>query len=187
MNFNVHSPHKLANAHAILSPSNYHWVNYTEEKLDRVFFDKMAARRGTELHAFAAEAIRLGIRLPDTDQTLNKYVNDAIGFKMTPEVALYYSEECFGTADAVGFRRNTLRIHDLKTGVTPASMKQLVVYAALFCLEYRFKPSEIKIELRIYQNDEIVIAEGDVDEIFHVMDRITVFSNRISILRMEAP
>lgn len=184
MNFTKHL--NLAGQHALLSPSDYHWVNYTEEKLDRVFFTRMAARRGTELHAFAHEAIRLGIRLPDDQKTLNNYINDAIGFRMDPEVTLFYSENCFGTADCIAFRRNTLRIHDLKTGVTPASMHQLEVYVALFCLEYRFKPFEIEIELRIYQNDEVQVYIPDPDDIFHIMDRIVTFDKRIKMLKMEA-
>ena len=184
MNFTKHL--NLAGQHALLSPSDYHWVNYTEEKLDRVFFTRMAARRGTELHAFAHEAIRLGVRLPDDTKTLNNYVNDAIGFRMDPEVMLFYSENCFGTADCIAFRRNMLRIHDLKTGVTPASIHQLEVYMALFCLEYRFKPFEIEAELRIYQNDDVQAYVPDPDDIFHIMDRIVTFDKRIKMLKMEA-
>lgn len=184
MNFNKHSA--IAGLHALLSPSDYHWINYTEDKLDRIFFTRMAARRGTELHELAHNLIRLGVRLPDDKKTLNSYVNDAIGFRMTPETALFYTENCFGTADSISFRRNMLRIHDLKTGTTPASIHQLEVYMALFCLEYRFKPFEIEAELRIYQNDEIQIYVPDPDDIFHIMDRIVTFDKRINVLRMEA-
>ena len=59
------------------------------------------------------------------------------------EQALYYSDNCFGTADAISFKKNFLRIHDLKTGVTPGSMKQLLIYASMFCLEYNFLPIQI--------------------------------------------
>lgn len=185
MNFNRHS--NLLGAHAFLSPSNSAWVNYEEDKLDRVFFANMAARRGTELHAFANEAIRLGIKLPESALTLNQYVNDAIGYKLTPEQVLFYSENCYGTADAIGFRNNTLRVHDLKTGVTEVSPRQLEVYAALFCLEYRFKPIEIKVELRIYQNDDVKAYEADPDDIFHIMDKIITFDKRIKFLKEEVP
>jgi hypothetical protein len=184
MNFNKHSA--IAGLHALLSPSDYHWINYTEDKLDRIFFTRMAARRGTDLHELAHNLIRLGVRLPDDKKTLNSYVNDAIGFRMTPETALFYTENCFGTADSICFRRNMLRIHDLKTGTTPASIHQLEVYMALFCLEYRFKPFEIEAELRIYQNDEVQIYVPDPDDIFHIMDRIVTFDKRINMLRMEA-
>lgn len=184
MLFNKHFD--LVGQHAFLSASKYHWINYDEEKIDRVYTASMAARRGTELHEFAHEAIRLGVRLPKNQRTLHLYVNDAIGFRMVPEQILYYSDNAFGTADTITFRRNKLRIHDLKTGITPCSEHQLEVYAALFCLEYRFKPHDIEIELRIYQSDEVKIYEGDPDVVAHIMDRITVFDKRIAALRMEA-
>lgn len=184
MIFAKHS--ELAGRHAFLSASKHHWTNYDEEKLDRVYLTALAAQRGTELHAFAHEAIRLGIKLPRTSNTLNLYVNDAIGYRMTSEQILFYSDNCFGTADAIAFRRNTLRIHDLKTGVTQTSERQLEVYAALFCLEYRFKPFDIQMEFRIYQNDEIRIYDGDPDIISHIMDKIITFDKRINDIRMEA-
>ena len=151
MNFNDHS--HLAGKYAFLSPSSYHWLNYDDHKLEARFISAMAARRGTELHLFAQEAIRLGIKLPKTPTTLNLYVNDAIGYRMRCEVPLFYSYNCFGHCDAISFRRNKLRISDLKNGITPASHKQLEVYAALFCLEYLVSPYDIEIELRIYQRD----------------------------------
>jgi hypothetical protein len=184
MNFNAHSP--LKGLHAFLSASDYHWINYDEDKLDRVFFTRMAAKRGTELHAFAHEAIRLGVKLPTSRKTLNLYVNDAIGYRMSTEQILFYSENCFGTADCIAFRRNKLRVHDLKTGVTEASVRQLEVYAALFCLEYKYRPFDIEIELRIYQNDEVRVYTPDPDDLFHIMDKIITFDKRINILRMEA-
>lgn len=183
MHFNPHS--NLVGRHAFLSPSNYHWINYEFDNLDLRFVASMAAQRGVELHAFAHEAIRLGIKLPKTRTTLNLYVNDAIGYRMTPEQPLFYSENCFGTADAISFRRNVLRIHDLKTGVTPAHVEQLEVYAALFCLEYKFRPSDIAIEMRIYQNDECVEYDQDNNAIFHIMDKIVTFDKRIDQLKEE--
>lgn len=186
MNLMRHSP-QLANAHAVLSPSNPAWVNYDDDKMSRVFFAQMAAKRGTELHALAKDLIRLGVKLPDTGQTLNMYVNDGIGHRMTPEQILYYSDNCFGTADACGFRNDTLRIHDLKTGVTEASFKQLEIYAALFCLEYRFKPTEIKMELRIYQNDDVKVLIPETDSIFHIIDKIVTLDKLIKALREEVP
>lgn len=184
MLFNKH--YELAGQHAFLSASRYHWINYDEDKLDRVFTAQMAARRGTDLHAFALEAIRLGVKLPKSARTLHLYVNDAIGYRMTPEQILYYSDNAFGTADTIAFRRGKLRVHDLKTGITPSSVHQLEVYAALFCLEYRVKPSEIEIELRIYQNDEVQVFEADPDVITHIMDKVISFDKRINALRLEA-
>jgi hypothetical protein len=113
------------------------------------------------------------------------YVNDAIGFKMKPEQVLYYSENCFGTADAIIFRNNLLRIHDLKTGVTKAHMEQLEIYAALFCLEYKKRPSDIDMELRIYQNNEIVIFNPTAEDIVPIMDKIITFDKIINKLKSE--
>lgn len=183
MDFRKHSD--LEGKHAFLSASNYHWINYTEEKLFNRYNTYSAAVRGTELHELAHRAIKLGVKLPRSPKTLNMYVNDAIGYRMKTEVVLYYSENCFGTADAISFRRNELRIHDLKTGFHTASIKQLVVYAALFCLEYNFRPGDIEVELRIYQNDDVMIELPDVDEIAHVMDKIVSFDKIVSRIRLE--
>jgi hypothetical protein len=184
MTFNNHS--EFAGKHAFLSASKYHWINYSLEKLDNTYRTALAAAKGTELHEFAFQAIKLGIKLPRSQKTLNMYVNDAIGFRMTPEQILFYSGNCFGTADAISFRNNFLRIHDLKTGVTPTSMKQLEVYTAMFCLEYGYKPYELDIELRIYQNDEVVEHVPEVDDIAHIMDKIITFDKQIEILKAEA-
>lgn len=181
MNFNDHS--ELLGKHAFLSPSNYHWVNYNDQKLEARFIAAMAARRGTELHAFAHEAIRLGIRLPKSPKTLNMYVNDAIGYKMEVEQPLYFSPNCFGHADTISFRRNVLRIHDLKTGIIVASHHQLEVYAALFCLEYIMSPYEIEIELRIYQSNTIKEFFSDPETIASLMDKIVMFDQRIEELK----
>lgn len=181
MRFNDHS--RLVGSHALLSPSNYHWVNYDDEKLDSVVLASFAARRGSDLHDLAQRMIRLAVKLPKTNQTLNMYVNDAIGYRMTPEQMLFYSHNCYGQADAIGFNRNKLRIHDLKTGVTKCKMTQCEVYAALFCLEYDVKPVDIEIELRIYQNDDVEIMAGDPLTITSIMDRVVVYDRRINELR----
>lgn len=183
MNFNRHS--NLEGRHAFLSPSNYHWVNYTDEKLASVFTNWQATQRGTRLHALAAECISLGVKLPKSRQTLNMYVNDAIGYKMTPEQILYFSDNCFGTADSISFRKNLLRIHDLKTGVTPVSMTQLEVYAALFCLEYDMKPGSMEMELRIYQSNEVLVHTPEADDILPIMDKIVSFDKQIQSLKED--
>ena len=170
MNFNKH--YSLEGKHAFLGASKYHWVNYDNDKLAESFLRQQATMKGTILHDFAAQCITLGQKLPKSQKTLNMYVNDAIGFKMQPEQVLYYSDNCFGTADAIIFRNNLLRIHDLKTGVTPAHMEQLEIYAALFCLEYNKKPGEIEMELRIYQNNEIVVHHPTADDILPIMDQL---------------
>lgn len=182
MNFNEHF--ELEGQHAFLSASKYHWINYDEEKLASAFTKFQATQRGTELHEFARNAIRLGIKLPNTKRTLNMYVNDAIGYKMITEQPLYYSDNCFGTADSISFRKNFLRIHDLKTGESPTSMQQLKIYEALFCLEYRTDPRSIESELRIYQSDEIVILIPEPEEILDIMDKIIMFDKQIEKMKI---
>lgn len=174
--------------HAFLSPSSYHWVNYDEEKLIRVFHERMTAKRGSELHAFAADAIRLRIRQIDNGQTLNSYINDAIGYRMTPEVTLVATDNCFGTADAVSFeeRDGLLRIHDLKNGVHEASMEQLRLYAAIFCIEYGYRPSDINIQLRIYQNDDVKIEEPTSHDIYWLISRIRTSDSILEECKKEA-
>lgn len=183
MNFNRHSD--LEGQHAFLGASKYHWINYDEEKLDFTYKRWLATAKGTALHDFAYQCIQLGIKLPNSQKTLNMYVNDAIGFKMTPEQTLFYSINCFGTADAIGFRKNVLRIHDYKSGETIASMHQLEVYAALFCLEYNIKPTNIEIYLRLYQSDDRIEVQPYPEDILIIMDKIIVFDKRIEKLKLE--
>lgn len=142
--------------------------------------------RGTKMHELAGDLIKFGVKLDDNGKTMNSYVNDAIGFRMKSEQPLFYSMNCFGTADAIGFRDDLLRIHDLKTGLGKTSMRQLEVYSAMFCLEYLVRPSDISIELRIYQSDEIFTKIPELDDIVHIMDRIVTFDKRIDNLRKEA-
>jgi hypothetical protein len=173
----------LIGKHAILSPSRVSWQNYDEEKLVAFFNSYMAKDLGTRLHAWAAETIALGRKQPRNKDTINMYINDAIGFKMETEKPLYYSDNFFGTADAISFRNNELRIHDLKTGVTPAHMEQLFAYAALFCLEYKYKPSQLKFETRLYQNNEVIVDNPDEYVISPLMEKIIAFDkllNRIN-------
>ena len=178
MNFNKHSD--LEGKHAYLGASKYHWIRYSEDKLRQMYVTSMAAQKGTELHELAASCIKLNQKLPKSNKTLNAFVNDAIGFKMIPEKILYYSENCFGTADAISFKNSLLRIHDLKTGVIPAHIEQLLIYTALFCLEYKTKPSDIDIELRIYQSDEILHHKPTVEDLIPIIDKIITFDKLIT-------
>lgn len=191
----------LEGLHAFLSPSQPHWLRYNDEKLVERYLKSQAVQRGTELHELASKLIKLNVPLPRTKNSLNMFVNDAIGFKMSSEQPLYYDGFCFGTADAIEYKRNILRIHDLKTGETEAHMDQLKVYAALFCLNYQalvraarkkgrsdidiaamydVKPSELhfdprqmnSIELRIYQFGEVNTEQADPEEIAAIMDII---------------
>lgn len=183
MNFFKH--YDLVGKHALLGASKYHWLNYDENRLVDFYRNQKAAERGTMMHDFAATCIRLGQKLPRSKKTLNMYVNDAIGYAMTPEQPLVYSENCFGTADAIMFRNNVLRIHDYKSGVTPAHMEQLRIYMALFCLEYNVDPYKIENELRIYQSDEIFGEHADPAEIKDIMRKIGEFDEIITRLKLE--
>lgn len=184
MNFNKHL--EIVDKHAFLSPSGYHWINYSDEKLSDVYKKHLAVEKGTRLHALAKDLIELGIKLPKSKRTLNLYVNDAIGYKMTPEQPLVYSANCFGTADTISFKKGLLRIHDLKTGVTPASMNQLEIYASLFCLEYKISPMDISMELRIYQNDQVLVHNPEIEKILYISNKIIDSDKIIEELKMEA-
>lgn len=184
MKFNDH--HQLSGCHAFLGASQWHWLNYDDNKLIERFNTCQAAQKGTELHDFAATCIKLGQRLPRSAKTLNLYVNDAIGYHMTPEQILYYSDNCFGTADAICFRNKFLRIHDLKTGETPAHMEQLEIYASLFCLEYNVDPNTIEMELRIYQLNEVSVLNPERTDILYIMDKIKRFDSKLKELQEGA-
>ena len=171
MNFEKHL--NLEGLHAPFSPSQPYWLRYDDEKALEVYTNRKAAELGSRLHAWAKETIDLRIKQPRSKKTLYAYVNDAIGFQMDTEVVLFYSKRFFGTADSISFRDGVLRIHDLKTGKTPANMEQLLIYAALFCLEYKVDPSKIDIELRIYQNDEVFPVSILREEVIHDEDQPT--------------
>lgn len=183
MKYNTHS--NLRGKHAFLSPSQYHWTNYTEEKLVKRFHTYRAAERGTQLHELAEKLIDLGIKMPANDTAFSQFVNDAIGYGMIPELILYYSDNSFGTADAVLFKDGLLRIHDLKTGVSKASIRQLEVYTALFCLEYEVDPETIEIELRIYQGSEVMIYEPNVELLIGIMETIVEFDDIVDELKAK--
>ena len=199
MVFDKHS--ELEDQHAFLSPSQYHWINYTEDKLVDRYLKTLAVQRGTELHEYAHKAIELNRMQPRNKDTVNMFINDAIGFKMTSEQPLFYDYVCFGTTDAISYKKNVLRIHDLKTGETEAHMEQLRIYAALFCLNYQKRVRELhkqglndieiaalfdvspkelhfdpelmnSIELRIYQYGEVRTEIADPKEILRLMDII---------------
>lgn len=155
----------LEGKHAFLGASKWNWINYDRDTLITRYQNHLAVERGTRLHDLAARMISEGIKAQATKQTFNMYVNDAIKFNLKPETVLYFSNNAFGTADGIAYdeKRRFLRIHDLKTGTTPAHMEQLMIYAALFCLEYRMKPHDISMELRIYQNNDIIVCNLETD------------------------
>lgn len=165
---------ELEGKHAFLGGSNYHWLNDDEEKLIKRYEAMRAKDLGTELHEIAATLIKHRIKVKDDETTFGMYVNDAIDFRMRPEQKLKYSDCCFGTADAICFRDDLmlLRIHDLKTGVHPCDVRQLMIYAAVFCLEQQISPYDISFELRIYQNNDIKTWTPSSDDINTVMNAI---------------
>ena len=171
----------LEGLHAPFSASQSHWLRYDDEKLVEVYLNKKASQMGTVLHDWAKRTIDLGIKQPKSKKTIYAYVNDAIGFKMSTEVVLFYSERFFGTADAICFRNNTLRIHDLKTGKSGKiedHIEQLEIYAALFCLEYKIKPGDINFELRVYKCDEVLVHNPTAEDILPIMDKI-IHTNKL--------
>lgn len=176
---------RLKGQHALLSPSNWHWLNYDIPKLREYCANYDAAQRGTRLHELAKNHIELGIRMPKSRDTLSMYINDALGYHMDPEQLLAYSYNCYGTADSISYKRGLLRVHDLKTGTTPASMNQLKIYAALYFLEHGIDPKTAGIELRIYQSNEVAVEEPDRADIQDIMDKIVLFDEEIEKMKTE--
>jgi hypothetical protein len=178
--FNSHP--RLEGTHAVLSPSSPAWLRYDRERLIERLSTIQAAALGTELHETAARNIKRRIRLMPHDDwpVLDLYVNDAIEYGLVPEQMLFYSGNCYGTADTIGFEQyidheqydGFLRIHDLKTGSSKATMDQLYIYAGLFCREYDYKPFRINGELRIYQGDKVFVEPIDRTYLSFVYDRI---------------
>lgn len=201
--FNKHPD--LEGKHAILGASDYHWLNYERERLHARMISKYSESIGTMLHELAKDLILRKIKLRKTDHklvyfhlirngipdyaidmdrlypNLMNYVNDAIGFGMEPEVVLKYSDNCFGTADTICSRDHILRIHDLKTGVSPVHIEQLMIYAAIYCLEYKVNPQSFKkIALNLYQGGDIIGDEVAPMYIQDIMDKIIDFDMYIN-------
>lgn len=172
--------------HAIFGASNYHWINYSEEKMIEAFVNNQAKKKGTEFHDLACRLIKNKIKLPDINITFNMYVNDAILYDLRPEEQLYYSDWFYGTADAIGLKDETLRIHDLKTGRTKPSLHQLEVYVAFWCLEYRVLPSDLKdIVIRLYYDNQIIEDHPGSDIIVPIMDKIVTVDKVLQRLRED--
>lgn len=184
MYWNDHKREMPEGSHSLLSPSTHSWLNYSDEKMAKCWASKEAVKRGTNLHDLACRLIRMKVKLPEDGKTLSMYVNDAISFGMDPEVKLYYSKYCFGTADAISTKDNFIRIHDLKTGKLKASMLQLKIYLALFFLEYpEYKPGMVEgMEIRIYQSNDVRIEKPEADEILPIMDKIVHFDKMLTRL-----
>lgn len=183
MTWNDHS--RYEGQHSLFSPSQPSWLNYDQDRLIIFLNNIKAKERGTRLHKFAQDCIELGQRLPKKPTTtLSLYVNDAISFNMRAEQVLFYSKYIFGTTDAIHFDGSLLRIHDLKTGSIPGKLDQLLIYDALFCLEYGIEPNDIEHSLRIYQFDTFVESSPAPEEVNRAMNQI-VRINELLMLREE--
>lgn len=204
MNWNDH--HKLEGLHAFLGASQFHWIKWNDQVLAQRYLTQYSQQLGTVLHELASDCIKAKIKLNENDKHLVEFtlyrnripkagfnldmilsnmigfVNDAIGFRMDSEVILFYDINCFGTADAIMYdeKKKILRIHDLKTGSTPTHMEQLLIYSALFCLEYHKDPTKFNTELRIYQSPEVIVYNPKPEEILKFMEIIT---SRVKLLK----
>lgn len=188
----------LQGQHAFLGASKPQWIKWDDQTLIQRFNTSHAADVGTAIHALAKDLIEARMVITENDEhlidmtifknvrkaypngydkvailtNLIPYVRDAIGFRMSPEVILYYSDNCFGTTDAISFdeKEKILRISDLKTGTMPVHEEQLFIYDALFCIEYGRDPRKIKFENRFYQNGKITLFTPDSSLIKNFMD-----------------
>ena len=213
MLWNDHSRDIPSGAHAFLGASKYSWLNYEEEDLRNAWERQYAQILGTTLHELASKLITNRIKMSYKDKNLVlislldkniprtvinhnmdrimpnliPYVNDGIGFRMRVEQPLVYSENIFGTADCISFdeKKKFLRIHDYKSGSTPARMEQLLIYASLFCLEYDFRPGDLSFELRIYQDGDQIISNPGAKDIVPIMDKAMYFDKLICKMKED--
>lgn len=190
MNLLSQSPYNNSNKkeklnHAIMSPSQNAWLNYDEAKLYKLFHQKNIKALGSRLHEFVKEAISLKRRLAGND-SISCFTNDCIKHNMVPEYFIFYSENAFGTADAIYYSKTegVLKIFDLKTGMNKASFKQLELYACYFLLSMDIKPI-IKIILRIYQFNEIFEFQPKQKDLEDLMNRIVWIDNLLNSFKLE--
>lgn len=215
MNYEKHS--NLEGKHALIGASKHSWVNKNPEQILDMCARQYVTSIGTALHDIARKHVKHGFKLTKSSKkevllsviedykipgnaidraidydvvfdNLMNYVNDAIGYRMVPEQILYYSDNCFGTADAISsldsiVKNRMLRIHDLKTGTTPVHIEQLEIYAALFCLEYHMKPGDMDMELCIYQSGDIIVHNPTAEDILPIMDKIVSVDKIITAIK----
>jgi len=189
LELNEHS--ELIGKHAPFSPSQHYWIDYSPEKLLAYWDNKDAQLVGTKVHQHAADLINMhydflemGLPSPVSlifkarkKDTVSLHVTHSAQHWLGAEVPVKYSDICFGTADAIGFHipTKTLYVNDLKTGKIQGDMRQLEQYAAIFLAEYssalqfqhHINLNECKIQLRIFQYDDCVLAEPPADYILN--------------------
>lgn len=185
MKWNIHN--NLEGKHAFMSPSGYSWLNYTPEKICTVWNNQQQKTRGTILHEMASTMIKTRTKAAPLKKALNMFVNDSIGFNMSSEILLYYSDNCFGTADSIRYDgdEKKLMIFDLKTGVSKPSFSQLDIYAALFCLEYKINPKKLEIVERIYQGNGYTESFPEGSLIKSIMTKIVELDETLTDYRIE--
>ena len=187
----------------VIADSSVNTWSY-EKRTDEIinFSSYLKERKGYTDQFFAdlkemLQQTNLTITFDDDNNTFNvfdmdfifpnlvSYVNDAIGYRMDAEKILYFSENAYGTADAICFRNKCLRVHDYKSGRGTVKMDQLYIYVALFCLEYNIKPGEIEIETRLYHANEILTDNPTAEDILPIMDAIVINDKFLSKIRAE--
>lgn len=123
MKFNNHKEYE--GRHAFLGASQYRWINWDFATLEERYYGQYAQLIGTAIHELAHDCIVNRIKLTKDDKhmielylsklfvpkaaydsesillNLIPFVNDAIGYHMSSEIVLFYSENCFGTCDAI--------------------------------------------------------------------------------------
>lgn len=187
MVFNWNDHWRLEGKHALLSPSGYHWLRYDKEKMQNVYLNNLRKEKGTRLHALASELIKLGVDPTNERQALIQFVLDAMGLGMESEQVLYYSDYVFGTADAIKYdeKAKTLLVFDLKTGTSKPSFDQLLIYAAIFCLEYGKAPEKMKFELRLYQGRGYKDCFPEPVDVRNTMNQIVEMDSVIQRMKSE--
>lgn len=193
--------------HAFLGASNYHWLNWDDTSFENRYYSQFSTIIGTTMHQLAHDCILSRTKLNKHDvhlvemylykafvprdaydpevllETLIPFVNDAIGFRMSSEIILFYNMYAFGTTDAIKYdeKEGLLMIHDLKMGITPAKMEQLYLYCAFFCLEYKVSPYKLHFKTRIYQMGQIIEDDPESELIESIMNNILNRCNMISM------
>ena len=144
----------IQDKHALFSPSEKAWIRYDKEKIVNKVQQAEAILRGTLLHELAASCIKLKVTLGKENGIISEYVQDCIQCGCETERQVYYSEYIYGTADAIRFDVDArlLYIFDLKTGEKAVPIDQVLIYAAIWCLEHGISPEDINYDLRIYSN-----------------------------------
>ena len=61
-----------------------------------------------------------------------------------------------------------------------------MIYAALFCLEYKIRPTSLDgSELRIYQKDRVLCHNPEAADIRDICNKIIQFDTELSKIQLE--